>query len=508
MSLVKKLFCVAAVAGFATAAHGETIKATIHLKEKVSLQELANSVTTPGGARYGQPYTPEEILRVAGPSDSDYANTIQQLKDEGFKIVGETKTHLWISVEGDSALYSRTFQAQFQKNAKDARKLQSAAQVPVFMYMIDSVSGLETRPKAHPMYRLKKDQPNAAAPGGVSPTTVKTVYGFNSIYASGVNGTGQHIAIATYDDFNVSDVQSYYTQMKISPAPTVDKVPFNGTPNMDENSAMETELDAEFSGMMAPGANVHVFSSATNDDAGEVQMFTAILDDNRAKIVNYSWGMCESGVSAQHVQDMAKIYTQAVAQGVNIMVASGDSGSDGCQDGTTTSDWPASAPQLVAVGGTTLKVSGSTGTETGWSGSGGGISTLYGLPDFQNAHGIANKGRSFPDVAFNADPASGQAIYARQNGKPGWFVIGGTSMAAPQWSGFMALVGNARKAKNLSTVGFLNPIIYALSADQAKTLFNDVTSGSNGAYSAAVGWDTVTGLGSMKAQALLNYLTQ
>ena len=504
---MKGLLFAAVIASIATAAQGETLKGVVHLKEKVSMQDLANSVRTPGSPRFGQPYSPEEILNMAGPSDSEYAGTIQQLKEEGFKIVGESKTHLWITVEGDSELFGRVFQAQFERNAKGLRKLTTMAQAPVYMSMVDSVGGLDNQRKARPHYRVQRKSGRTTI-GGISLATIRTVYGFNSIYASGVNGTGQHIAVATYDDFNLADVQSAYKQLKLSPMSTVDKVPFNGTPTANENSAMETQLDSEFSGMIAPGASVHVFSSATNDDAGELAMFTAILDDNRAKVVNYSWGSCETQVTPQHQADMEKVYQRAVAQGVNIMVASGDSGSDGCQDGTTVSDWPASDANVVAVGGTTLNVNGSTGTETAWSGSGGGISTLYALPAYQSAYGIKNAGRSFPDVAFNADPNSGQAVYAHSSGTAGWYVIGGTSMAAPQWAGFMALVGNARAAKKLPTLGALSPLIYAATTAQAGSIFNDVTSGSNGAYSAGAGFDAVTGLGSMKAQALLNYLTQ
>ena len=86
--------------------------------------------------------------------------------------------------------------------------------------------------------------------------------------------------------------------------------------------------------------------------------------------------------------------------------------------------------------------------------------------------------------------------------------IGGTSMAAPQWSGFMALVGESRAKANKGTLGFLNPIIYAIPASTRASVFNDVTTGNNGTYKAGAGWDAVTGWGSMQAQGLLNYLTQ
>jgi kumamolisin len=285
----------------------------------------------------------------------------------------------------------------------------------------------------------------------------------------------------------------------------VDKVNFNGTATLNDGSAMETELDAEFSGMVAPAAQIHVFTSADNSDAGEEAMFTAILDDNRAQVVNYSWGSCEQGVDPGHRTAMQNIFARAVAQGVNIMVASGDSGSSCDGSGNTIAGFQPSMPYVVAVGGTTLP-SGLSGPETGWSGSGGGISTVYATPSWQKGIGAAFTMRSYPDVAYNADPSSGQPLWAHANGvgsAASYIVVGGTSIAAPQWSGFLALVGQARGGKAL---GYLNPILYGLSSDAQAGVLSDVTSGSNGAYKAGPGFDAVTGLGSMKGPALLTLL--
>ncbi len=519
MKVYQAILMAAATSLLTVPATAEVISAMIRLKEAVPLEQLANNVRSPASDRYGKPYTPAEIQQLSAPDAESYQALLAELQNEGFTVTKETKTHLWLTVKGDSSLFEKVFQTQFQYNASKQRKALYQARVPVYMSLIESVGGLNTTRKSFPKYvradhiktlATRQDDPAAAvgAIPGIASSTIKTVYGFDGIYSAGITGKGQDIAIATYDDFNIADVQYFYTAQKLNPLPTVDKVPFNGTPPTNDDSAVETQLDAEFSGMIAVGANVHVFSSATNDDTGELQLFTAILDDNRAKVVNYSWGGCETQLTTQHQQDMDKVFTQAVAQGVNIMVASGDSGSDSCQDGSIAADWPAANPNVVAVGGTTLNVSGTHGTEAAWNGSGGGISALFDLPDFQTSIGSAYKKRSYPDVSFNADPQSGQAVYAHNAGKAQWIVIGGTSMAAPQWSGFLALVGAARAAQGLGTLGFLNPLIYDLSTSDYQSNFNDVTSGSNGAYTAGPGWDAVTGLGSMKASTLLNTLSQ
>jgi kumamolisin len=240
--------------------------------------------------------------------------------------------------------------------------------------------------------------------------------------------------------------------------------------------------------------------------------------------VNYSWGTCEAGVQPAHKADMDKVFARAVAQGVNIMIATGDSGEEGCNGSTRVSaGWPATEPYVVAVGGTTVAFDASGKlTETAWSGktaaaggSGGGISKLYPLPAFQNTFQTPYIKRSIPDVSFNANPNSGELLWtschpsqttgACTHGTGNWLVMGGTSMAAPQWAGFLTLVNEARTTAGKATLGYLNPIIYSLSASTRAQVLHDVTSGSNG-YSAGAGWDAVTGWGSMQADALLAYL--
>jgi kumamolisin len=378
---------------------------------------------------------------------------------------------------------------------------------------LDTISGLDHTRKSHPRIQFGKRFDGTAAQPGILPAQIKTAYGFDGIYKAGWTGKGEHIAIATYDGFYMSDITDYYKLIGLTTTPTVDQVTFNGTPAVNEDSAAETQLDAEFSGHMAPGASIHIFASAENSDAGEEAMFTAILDDNRAKVANYSWGSCEPQTAAAHKTAMDKIFARAVAQGVNIMVASGDSGNDGCQDGGTDADWPAAHPDVVGVGGTslTLNTDNTIQAESGWNNGGGGVSSLYDIPTWQTGalSTTSFKKRSFPDVAFNADNVmSGQAIwthYGSSTGKPAWLTIGGTSMAAPQWSGLLTLVNEARVAGKKTEIGFLNPVIYGASGAVTATILNDVTTGNNG-YAAGTGWDAVTGLGSPQATGLLNFL--
>jgi len=519
-----KLFSVAAALcglGLSVSASAQPMEAVLRLKERVPMSTLAHNVLDPASPRYRQYYTPAEIRSLAGPSDAEYQTLLQTLGNEGLKVVSESPTHLVLTVRADSKAFSQLFRVKFSLRADKTRAVSGQVMIPRELSLISSVVGLDNQRHVRPLFVRANPNVYPLVSQGVSLAQVRSLYGFDELYQRGLSGKGQHIAIATYNDIDLSVVTSYYQKYGVSPAPKVDKVTFNGTPPTDENAAMETAVDAEFSGAIAPGAQIHVFTSAHNDDGGELAMFSAILDDNRAKIVNYSWGGCESDLSEQHKTDMAAVFERAVAQGVNIMVASGDSGSS-CATAVDSSgqptvytdpmaDWPAAHPGVVAVGGTTLG-SGSALSETAWSGSGadggggGGISTLWDLPSWQADLGDPYVKRSYPDVAFNANPSTGETALVLEFGFPFPAVIGGTSIAAPQWAGFLALVGEARAAAGKSTVGFLNPIIYGMSPDDRGAAFDDVTSGDIGKYEAGAGWDAATGWGGPHAPQLLDYL--
>ncbi len=486
-------------------AFGQPVEAVLRLNERASLEQLAKSVTDPASPRYRQFYTPEEIRDLVAPTQADYDALLQKLATANVEVVAESKSHMILTVKGEPEAI-----ASIQQN-KEA--LSAVAQVATH----------DDSRHMHPMLRFQKPDSDsgAALVAGVALAKIRQLYGFNPLYTQGLSGAGQHIAIATYDAFYIDDVRQYYVRQHLSPAPVVDQVLFNGTPTYsDQLSDAETGLDAQFSGALAPQAQIHVFASAHNDDPGELQMFTAILDDNRSRVVNYSWGGCEGDVTPAHQAEMTAVFNRAVAQGVNILAASGDSGAYCPPDShTIMPDWPAAHPAIVAIGGTKLNVSSTTLSEVAWSfvdgrgGSGGGISTIWALPDYQSGLHAPFVKRSYPDVSFNADPASGQAAYVRVTPfgthaqTPSDFVLGGTSIAAPQWAGFLALVEEARARAGKTPLGFLNPIVYAMgSTDQASAL-HPILSGQNGPYQAGPGWNAVCGWGSLHADMMLNYLT-
>jgi kumamolisin len=368
------------------------------------------------------------------------------------------------------------------------------------------VFGLDNRPQAKPHFRRRRERAGArAATSSTSytPPQVATLYDF----PTGVDGSGECIALIELGGgFNQTDLSNYWSQLGLSTTPNVSAVSVgNGSnsPTGDANGPDgEVMLDIEVAGSIAPGAKIVAYF-AENTDAGFLNAITTAVHDttNNPSIVSISWGGPESSWTQQAMTSMDEAFQSAAAMGVTITVAAGDNGStDGVTDGLQHVDFPASSPNVLACGGTTLNGSGTTITsETVWNESannegatGGGVSGFFAIPSYQsNANVPASSnpagfaGRGVPDVAGDADPTTGYDTLV--DGQSG--VIGGTSAVAPLWAGLIALINQSIG----KPVGFINPLLY--SAPES-TDFHDITSGNNGYYSAGPGWDACTGLGS------------
>ena len=346
--------------------------------------------------------------------------------------------------------------------------------------------------------------------GGVSPAAIKSAYGFDPIYQAGFTGNAQDIAIATYGDASLENIRYYFSNLGLSALPTVDLTPLGGNLTYDEGMAAETELDAELAGMIAPNSKIHIFASGDNSESGEAELFKAILDDNRAKIIIYNWGANESDVSPTHASAKSALFDRALAQGVNIFVASGSGAAD-APSGTSAmpvASWPEGHPLVTAVGGTSFALNPSSGILQESVYSVGGVSSLWPMPSWQTQWGLRYVGRATPDVAFFSDPTSAQAIYTGAGSNAKWIIVGGTDLASAQWAGYMALVNEARTVKGKLPLGNFNSILYNLSAAELSALFHDLKAGSVGNASAVPGWDILNGWGSMRGDLLFARLIQ
>jgi kumamolisin len=379
--------------------------------------------------------------------------------------------------------------------------------------IVIGVFGLDARPQARTRFRRQQEGigPRAAGDTSYTPPAVAKLYNFP---ATGT-GSGQTVALIELGGgYRASDLTAYFGKLKISPAPSVTAVSVDSASNQpvgDPNSADgEVLLDIEVFGAIAHGAKIAVYF-APNTDQGFLDAITTAVHDSVRKpsIVSISWGGAESTWTAQALTAYDHAFQDAGVLGVTVCCASGDDGStDNVSDGAAHVDFPASSPNVLACGGTRLVSSGGKiSTEVVWNegtgngASGGGVSDHFPLPSYQagakvpvSVNPSRFKGRGVPDVAGDADPATGYQIHV--DGKDA--VFGGTSAVAPLWAALIALM-NAQLGKPL---GFLNATLYA----KGKTALRDITSGNNGAYQAGVGWDACTGWGSPSGQALLTAL--
>jgi kumamolisin len=369
---------------------------------------------------------------------------------------------------------------------------------------VEAVLGLDNRPQAKPHFRVRKSK---AASSSYTPVQVAQLYGF----PAKASGAGQTIGIIELGGgYRQTDLAAYFKTLN-QKAPTITTVAVDGGKNAPSNANGadgEVMLDIEVAASVAPGAKVAVYFTP-NTDQGFIDAITTAIHDtkNKPSVLSISWGGPESSWTAQSMNALDAACQSAAALGVTITVAAGDNGSSDGATGTNV-DFPASSPHVLACGGTKLVGSGSTiSSEVVWNetasnegATGGGVSTVFAKPSWQaNANVPAPSkstgGRGVPDVSGNADPATGYTI--RVDGQT--MVIGGTSAVAPLWAGLIA-VANQQLGKS---VGMIQPLIYAAKAAAA---FNDITSGNNGAFKAASGWDACTGLGSPRATQLIPLL--
>ncbi len=369
---------------------------------------------------------------------------------------------------------------------------------------IEAVLGLDDRPQARAQFRVAKPR---ATNVSYTPVQVAQLYGL----AAGASAKGQTIAILELGGgFRKADLTAYFKGLNL-PVPVVTAVSVDkgkNTPGDANGADGEVMLDIEVCASVATGANIVVYF-APNTDQGFIDAISTAVHDatNKPSVLSISWGGPESSWTAQSRNALDQACLAAAALGVTITVAAGDNGSsDGVTGGGNNVDFPASSPHVLACGGTKLLANGNAiASETVWNetaanegATGGGVSAFFALPAWQKGKGVpaapaAGGGRGVPDVAGDADPATGYNI--RVDGQTS--VIGGTSAVAPLWAALIAVIN----AGNKTSAGFINPALYG-----AKSGFRDITQGNNGAFAAAAGWDACTGLGSPNVAALVSAL--
>jgi kumamolisin len=370
-------------------------------------------------------------------------------------------------------------------------------------------------PKAIPLH------PEAESPY-FTPPEVARIYNF----PADVTGKGQTIGIIeSGGGYKIKYLRDYFEKYLGMPTPKITSVSMGGghnNPGVNFIADAEVCLDIEVVGAIAPDAHIVVYFAPDSTFSGLYKAIQYAIHDKTHKntVISLSWGQKEADNNAIYLALINQLMQAAAHLGITICASSGDFGSSDTPpnlktDGYAHVDFPASSPWVLACGGTRLKACGKKSkieSEVVWNdgeiaATGGGVSTYFSSPSYQEKAGISPKsvnkdagtGRGVPDVAGNASHETGYIIKVNEHPL---INMAGTSSVAPLWAALIALL-NQKLDKQL---GFINPYLYQIS--ESEGAFNDITRGNNQnikstpGYSAGSGWDACTGFGSPNGEKL------
>jgi len=499
----------ASLAGEMPSTERMSLAVSLPLRHEADLDNLLQQLYDPQSPNYRRYLSVEEFTERFGPSLDDRDAIVRFAEAHGLTVTEAHANRLVVDVEGPVANVEKAFHVTMgvYRHPAENRTFYAPDREPTLDLEVPvlHISGLDNFTLPHAKNVRSSEAPDQAGKAtGSGPhgqfigSDMRAAY-----YGSGpLTGAGQSVGLFEYAGYEISDVQLFFKNVNEPLNVPVVGVRLNGVPlQCPPTSCDDSEqaLDIEMAISMAPGLSQVVVYVGSSD----VSIFSKMAADNTSKQLSCSWGWTDDESS------LDPIFKEFAAQGQTVFVATGDNGS-----GTPgNSVWPADDPYVTAVGGTDLTTTGPGGpweSETGWSGSAGGPSkNKIPIPAYQKLPGVidaSNAGsttlRNIPDVAAEANTNQYSCYDGSCSGGNG-----GTSYASPQWAGFIAMVNQQAVANGGSTFGFLNPVIYELGvrANYAQD-FHDIVSGSNGKYSAVVGYDLVTGWGSFDGPTLLEAL--
>lgn len=507
----------------------ERIEVTLLLRENpdgLSLDaELeAISAQPPGRRRH---LGLAELAAAHGSLPADVAAVSEWARSAGLEVAGSEPATRRVRLRGSVAQVAAAFRVTFEAHeAVEAggRRLRfrhhaDPASIPAHLAgIIEHVGGLSTRPIARPHIR----HPNPAHVRVThTPEQLAEVYGFPALPAGG-SGLSIDVGIAELGGRAEPGVVRWFTHLHPNVQLIEDSVPGSPLPPPDPGGAdVEVALDWQVVArallVSAPRATIRiVLRYAPNTDQGFADLWNSFATDTTHRFtgVSTSWGSPEDTWTAGEMTAMDSAARACLALGIFHCAAAGDRGAaDGSPDGSAQADHPASSPNVLAAGGTTLTVSGATVTEeVVWNeaalsegAGGGGVSVHFPVPLYQSSNGVSEvsltsgrAGRSEPDLAADADPLTGYEVVTgvSASGAPQTQTVGGTSAVAPLLTaGFTAVA-----ALLAARLGRIQDALYPLG--RAGTGFRDVVSGDNAypsgssGYSAGPGFDVPSGWGS------------
>jgi subtilase family serine protease len=549
----------------------EISKITIHFQMSASQQADLESLLTRQQDRSSGDYhkwlTPEQYAQRFGMNPKDIEKVTEWLQSSGFTDLEVARSKTWISFSGTALQVRNAFSTPIHRYNLNGEKRYANTTDPLLPRalegMVEGIRGLHNfRPRPRVVTRTTKvdglPRFTSAISGShfVAPDDFATIYNLRSLYNSGIDGTGQKIAIAGQTDIDLADIRAFRQASGLPPNDP--EIVLDGKdPGTNKGDQSEAYLDIEWSGAVARQATIVYVNSS-----GAFNSAIYAVDNNLAPVLSISYGNCETNIGAAGANSLSSIFKQANAQGITVLAASGDAGAADC-DGpldpdapvvTAAShglavDVPGSIPYVTSVGGTEFNDAGGnywsatnnsasgsalsyipeiawndTSMANGLAASGGGKSVVFTKPSWQQGQNVPNDGaRDTPDVSVAASAnyegylvcSGGNCTNGFRSADMSLMLAGGTSVAAPTFAGIVALLNQQSKASQ----GNVNPKLYSL-ASFSSDAFHDITQGNNQVpckaattdctsagtlgYSAGPGYDQVTGLGSVDGYNLIN----
>jgi len=486
------------------------------LRNTEALTNLLDEIYNPASAHYRRYLTPEEFAERFGPTQRDYDAVKRFAEEHQLKITGNHPNRTLLNVTATAEVIERTFNVLLQTypHPTESREFYCPDKRPSVDLAVPllEICGLSDFHRAQPLFQeLALD--SAIPDVGSGPAGTYLGDDFRAAYLPGVTnlGHGQRVGLFQLDGYYANDPAQYAVLAGLTNSVALTTLSnvlvggFDGTPGPNN---VEVALDIEMVMSMSPGAQILVYMAA-NNPAGIMNVLNRMATDNLALQLSASWSFPTGPATVQ-------VFQQMLGQGQTFFNSSGDRGAYG-----SPVPGPKDVPYVTVVSGTTLTTTGPKGSwldETVWNvgngtASGGGVSQTYPIPDWQkyvnySTNRASATMRNSPDVAMVAN-----YVYAvTDNGVQR--ALAGTSVAAPLWAGFNAVVNQKGAQQGKPPVGFINPVLYTIGkgSDYAAS-FRDVTVGNNTTsssptnYFAVPRFDLCTGWGSPQPgliDALLN----
>jgi hypothetical protein len=500
---------------------------SLPLRNQDQLNLLLQQLEDPTSPNYNHYLTVAQFTEQFGPTVEQYQQIIAFAQAHNLKVTHTSPNRTLLNVSGSAANVEQAFQVTMQiyQHPTENRTFYAPDIAPTVDAGLPvlSVSGLTNFARPHPLLKrapagVHSDQTGSGPGGQFYGSDIRTAY-----YSGPLAGSGQALALAELGQWNMADVQAYFTSVNQTLSVPIVTELLGGTSGACPGDCDDGEevIDIQQIISMAPGASVLIVYEDTTGNA-DIDIFNAYATDNISKQMSFSFGIGDGNAAADE-----NAFQEFHAQGQNFFVASGDEGANLGDGG-----WPGYSQNVTDVGGTdltTASAGGAWASETGWAGSGTGwcdssnsVTPCYqspydAIPSYQapvitSQNGGSTKYRNLPDISAEANTDNFFCSSGTCQGG-----IGGTSLAAPRWAGFLALA-NEQAAANGETVGFLNPLVYTIGQGSGyDTAFHDITSGSNpsgtsvpsafaGSFTAMTGFDMVTGWGTPNGSGMIDAL--